>query len=260
MAHPSETQSTALTKPEVSELTEAPPKERSPEEAAYRVLMHQARTVAESGLFGMKTAQQALALMLISQAEGRHPALAARDYDIIQGRPSKKAEAMLRDFLSAGGTVEWHTLTDTKAEATFAHPQGGSVRISWDMERVKKAGMGGKDMYLKYPRQMLRSRVVSEGVRTVYPAATSGMYVPEEVQDIVAERSEKAGTSGAEAATQERKPERGEPVASPLVSNLKDADLTALSKRPAALDDTAEELAFDRQLAAGEKKTAKAGK
>jgi hypothetical protein len=38
-------------------------------------------------------------------------------------------------------------------------------------------------MYKKYPRQMLRSRCVSEGVRTVYPAATSGMYVPEEVQD-----------------------------------------------------------------------------
>jgi uncharacterized protein YbbK (DUF523 family) len=40
-------------------------------------------------------------------------------------------------------------------------------------------------MWKKYPRQMLRSRVVSEGVRTVCPGATSGMYVPEEVQDIV---------------------------------------------------------------------------
>jgi hypothetical protein len=38
-------------------------------------------------------------------------------------------------------------------------------------------------MWKKYPRQMLRSRVVSEGVRTVYPNATSGLYVPEEVRD-----------------------------------------------------------------------------
>jgi hypothetical protein len=33
---------------------------------------------------------------------------------------------------------------------------------------------------------MLRSRVVSEGVRTLWPLATSGMYVPEEQADIPA--------------------------------------------------------------------------
>jgi len=37
-------------------------------------------------------------------------------------------------------------------------------------------------MYRKYPRAMLRSRTVSEGCRTVYPAATSGLHVPEEVE------------------------------------------------------------------------------
>jgi len=121
--------------------------------------------------------------MLISIAEGRHPALAARDYDIIQGRPAKKSEAMLRDFLQSGGSVEWHDLTDDLADATFSHPQGGKVRITWDMERAKQAGLAGRDMFRKFPRQMLRSRVVSEGIRTTCPMATSGMYVPEEVQE-----------------------------------------------------------------------------
>lgn len=146
-----------------------------------------AEGVARSGMFGMKTKEQALALMMISQAEGRHPALAARDYDVIQSRPAKKAEAMLRDFIEAGGKIEWHSLSDTVADATFSHPAGGTVRITWDMERAKTAQLTGKDMYKKYPRQMLRSRCVSEGVRTVYPAATSGMYVPEEVADFAAQ-------------------------------------------------------------------------
>ncbi len=147
-----------------------------------------AAAVAKSGLFGVKTPDQALALMLVAQAEGRHPALAARDYDIIQGKPAKKAEAMLRDFLESGGKVEWHKLDDTAADATFAHPSGGSVRIEWTMKRAIAAGLGGKDMWKKYPRQMLRSRTVSEGIRTVCPMATSGMYVPEEVHDIVREK------------------------------------------------------------------------
>lgn len=148
-----------------------------------------ATSIAKSGLFGMKTPEQALALMAIAQAEGRHPAMAARDYDIIQGRPAKKAEAMMRDFIEAGGKVEWHALDDTQADATFSHPSGGTVRITWDAARAKQAQLTGKDMYKKYPRQMFRSRCVSEGVRTVCPAATSGLYVPEEVADFDPKRA-----------------------------------------------------------------------
>lgn len=140
-----------------------------------------AETFAKSGLFGAKTKEQALSLLLLAHAEGVHPAIAMRDFDIIQGRPAKKAEAMHRAFISAGGKIEWHALTDDLADATFSHPNGGTVRISWDMARAKKAGIGGKDMYSKYPRQMLKARCISEGCRTVYPAATSGLYVPDEV-------------------------------------------------------------------------------
>jgi hypothetical protein len=147
-------------------------------------LERMAKAFAASKLFGVQNLDQALALMLVAQAEGRHPASAAQDYHIISGRPAKKADAMLRDFLSAGGKVEWHELTDDKADATFSHPSGGNARIDWTLDRAKAAGISNP-MWKKYPRQMLRSRVVSEGVRTVCPGATSGMYVPEEVQDIV---------------------------------------------------------------------------
>lgn len=157
---------------------------KAPMPLVYADLERLAASVAQSGLFGIKTKDQAIALMMIAHAEGRHPALAARDYDVIQGKPAKKAEAMMRDFIEAGGKVEWHSLTDDLADATFTHPQTGSVRIDWDMERAKVAGFAGKDNWKKFPRAMLRSRVVSEGVRTVWPLATSGMYVPEEQADI----------------------------------------------------------------------------
>ena len=93
---------------------------------AYGDLERLADSIAKSGLFGIKTKEQAIVLMMISHAEGRHPALAARDFDIINGRPAKKAEAMMRDFVQAGGKVEWHALTDELADATFTHPQTGS--------------------------------------------------------------------------------------------------------------------------------------
>lgn len=46
--------------------------------------------------------------------------------------------------------------------------------------------MTGKDNYKKFPRQMLRARVISEGVRAVYPGVLQGMYTPEEVQEFEA--------------------------------------------------------------------------
>lgn len=142
-----------------------------------------AGAIAKSGFFGVKTIEQAVALMLIAQAEGLHPAIAARDYNVIQGRPALKADAMLARFQQAGGSVNWTELTDKRVSATFTHPQGGSVSIDWDMARAKAAGLDGKDNYKKWPRQMLRARCISEGIRTVYPGVLSGMYTPEEVQD-----------------------------------------------------------------------------
>ena len=139
--------------------------------------------IAASGLFGVKNNVQAVALMLIAQSEGRHPASAAQDYHIIQGRPSLKADMMLARFQAAGGKVEWTAYTDSQVVGKFSHPQGGTVSVDWDMARAKQAGLGTKDNWKNYPRAMLRARVISEGVRTVYPAVLGGMYTPEEVMD-----------------------------------------------------------------------------
>jgi len=142
-----------------------------------------ANAVAKSGLFGMKTPEQAMALMLVAQAEGYSPALAARDYHIIQGRPALKADAMLARFQMAGGRVEWVTYTDTEVKATFSHAQGGSITLSWTFAQAAKIGLTNKDNWKNYPRAMLRARVVSEGIRTVFPGCVVGVYTPEEVND-----------------------------------------------------------------------------
>lgn len=144
-----------------------------------------ALAIAKGGLFGSKDPNAVLTLCLLAQAEGQHPAVVFRDYHIINGKPAKKADAMLRDFIQSGGKVKWHDLDDTKADATFTHPSG-EARIEWTVERARQAGIANP-MWKKYPRQMLRSRVISEGVRTVYPGATSGLYEVEEVQSMQAE-------------------------------------------------------------------------
>lgn len=142
-----------------------------------------ANAFAQSGMFGIKTQEQALALMALCEAEGLHPATAMRDYNIIQGKPAMKADAMLARFQTAGGKVKWIELNDERVIGEFSHPSGGTVRIDWDIPRAQRAGLANKDNWKKNPRAMLRSRVVSEGIRAVFPGVVTGVYTPEEVQD-----------------------------------------------------------------------------
>ena len=141
-----------------------------------------AEVAAKSKMFGFKSPDEAMAIMLLCQAENLHPAIAMRDFHVIQGRPALKADAMLARFQQAGGAVKWEEYTDERVSGTFSHPNGGSVTVTWTFEMAKKIGLTGKDNWRNYARAMLRARCVSEGVRTVYPGCVVGVYTPEEVE------------------------------------------------------------------------------
>jgi hypothetical protein len=142
-----------------------------------------AEVAAKSRMFGFKSTEEAMAIMLLCQAESLHPAIAMRDYHVIQGRPTLKADAMLARFQQAGGKVQWDQYTDDEVSATFSHPNGGSLSVSWTFKQAQEIGLTGKDNWKKYPRAMLRARVISEGIRTVYPGCVVGVYTPEEASD-----------------------------------------------------------------------------
>jgi len=143
-----------------------------------------AESIAKSGMFGIKTRDQALVLMALCEAENLHPIVAVRDFNIIQGRPALKADAMLTRFQASGGKVRWLTYTDNNVTGEFSHPSGGTITVDWTTERAKQAGLGGKGPWLQYPRAMLRARVISEAIRSVFPGVLSGLYTPEEVSDM----------------------------------------------------------------------------
>ena len=153
-------------------------------------MQQMAKSLVASKMFGFKTEAEALSIMLIAQAEGRSPALAARDYHVIQGRPALKADAMLARFQQEGGVVVWDEYTDTKVTGRFSHPEScpKPVAITWTIDMAKRIGLANRDNWRNYPRAMLRSRCVSEGVRTVYPGIAVGIYTAEEVQDMGKEK------------------------------------------------------------------------
>jgi len=151
----------------------------------FSEMAQMAQVLCQSGLFGIKRQEEALALMLIAQAEGRHPAIVARDYHIISGKPTLKADAMLARYQEAGGCVEWKVLSDIEVCAIFTHKSSGSFELSWSIDMAQKAQLTNNPTWKKFPRAMLRSRVLSEGIRTSYPSVICGTHTPDEVENFV---------------------------------------------------------------------------
>ena len=157
-------------------------------------IQQMAEVAAKSRMFGFKNSEEAMAIMLLCQAENLHPAIAMRDFHIIQGRPALKADAMLARFQQAGGSVQWKDYTDEKVTGVFSHPSGGSLEVSWSLAQAKSIGIANKDNWKNYPRAMLRARCVSEGIRSVFPGCVVGIYAPEEVQDFEPPKERFMGT------------------------------------------------------------------
>src|SRR5258708_5163191 len=168
-----------------------------------------AQVVVGSKLFGVQSVEQAMTLMLLCQAENVHPMIAMRDYHIVEGKPALKADAMLARFQAGGGKVEWQEDSDTKVSAYFSHPGSPKpVLIEWSLESAAKVSvynrkkngwepLTNKHTWKSYPRQMLKARVISEGVRATNPGVAVGIYTVEETQDFTEPRTEKNITPSA---------------------------------------------------------------
>lgn len=137
--------------------------------------MLMARAFAEGGLFGVRNAAAAFSLIMIAEAEGVHPAKAMQEYDVIEGKPVRKAEKCAARFIESGGKIKTLIYTDDEVRMHFSHPLGEDIEISWTIQRArdyknsKGQSLADKDNWKNNRRQMLRSRCWAEGTKTCYP-------------------------------------------------------------------------------------------
>jgi len=149
----------------------------------YETLKEMALVVSQNKMFG-KSKEEALALMMVAQAEGVHPMQAILEWDLIQGKPALKSTALMARFQKAGGRIEYIERTDSVCEAKFSHPQGANVTVRWDLAKAEKAGLAGKANWKSFSGQMLAARCIAEGVRACYPAVLSNLHTDDELMEI----------------------------------------------------------------------------
>lgn len=148
-------------------------------------------TLFQSGMFGLQNPSQGKVLALACAAKRMNPIDVLRQFDVVEGKLSMKASAMLGELRARGGTYE--VLRRDAEGAALRITYGSQVRefaFTWEEAQKEpfvrtKDGKGLKHNWAS-PRartQMLWARTISDAVRTMAPEIASGIYCPEELGD-----------------------------------------------------------------------------
>jgi hypothetical protein len=144
---------------------------------------------AKSGMFGCERIEQGKILAMACLTEHKSPIQIAREYHIIEGKLSDRADAMLAKFRARGGKYKVLHRTSELSSIEMAHEgQTLTFTLTWE-DAQKEPFVHAKDGFKKNwrtPRarmQTMWARVVSDGVRTLAPEIVSGIFTPEEIED-----------------------------------------------------------------------------
>jgi hypothetical protein len=111
----------------------------------------------------------AIAASILTGIElGMGPMEAMRSIDIVEGKPTLKAEVMLARAIRAGIVVEWER-TDDKIATIKLERGRAKHRHSFTIEEAQRAGLAGRGNWSKYAPAMLRARCISAAMRAFCP-------------------------------------------------------------------------------------------
>jgi len=138
--------------------------------------------ICRSGMFGCESKEAGIVFALQCMVENKPPLEMAKNYHLVKGKLTKRADAMLADFRRAGGKVYWSDLKNAEIQSAVFEFENQNTKASFSMEDARRAGLVRKgSAWDKTPAAMLRARCVSETLRAIAPEIVQGVYVPEEI-------------------------------------------------------------------------------
>lgn len=162
---------------------------------AWGTMKQQAGELIRSGFLpsGIKTPEQAVAIMLKGRELGIPPMQALSHIHIINGKPTMSAELMLAQImrLHPRTKISYPKRSGEICEVKVQRDGSEPSVFSFSIADAQAAGLMSNPTWKKYPRAMLHARAVSEMARSLFPDAISGVsYTPEEMNANVDENGE----------------------------------------------------------------------
>lgn len=199
-------------------------------EASFGELMLLARELVPTGFLPehIKTPGQCVAIILAGRELGMAPMRALRSIQMVKGKITENADSMLARFKTDGGRATFRALDEKGAALWLKHPNGDEHTETFNIEDARRAGLigGVSKMYEKFPKAMLRSRVITAGLKSIGWEGGAGAYDPEElaipIPDAGPREPVQAGAP-APAGTWQQRPEGQEAPKEKLIETLEEA-------------------------------------
>lgn len=161
----------------------------------WQLMKQQAGELIKSGFLpqGIKTSEQAVAIILKGRELGIPPMQALSHIHVINGKPTMSAELMLAQILKLHPKTKISYPERSGERCTIKVQRYGSEpsTFTFAMTDAQAAGLLNNPTWKKYPRAMLHARCVAEMARSLFPDAISGIsYCPEELGANVDENGE----------------------------------------------------------------------
>jgi hypothetical protein len=149
----------------------------------------QASIVAASGLYGVKSKEEAYLILMTGRDLGLSESQALRGIRVFNNMPCVMADTLHAIVENSPLCEYFREVESTDDHATYETKRRGNppTRSTFTMEQAKRAGLLGKNNWKCYPHRMLRARAKSYLARDVYPDVTLGMYTTEEMDGDEAE-------------------------------------------------------------------------
>lgn len=144
----------------------------------------------------VKTGAQAAAIILAAREMGIPPMKAFRTLYIYKGKIDEYADSQLARFKGKGGRSQFRELTATRAVLWLRHPNGDEHVEEFTIEDAQKAELTGSNAnYKKNPKSMLRSRAITNGLKSLGWEDAVGSYDPSEIDTFAHEPVPHPGTT-----------------------------------------------------------------
>lgn len=147
-----------------------------------------AQRAAKSGLFGVRSSEDAFVRIVTGAELGISSYAALRCIAVVSGKPVLDATLIAGLCQRSRDCLRWSVLETTEQRCIIEtqHRRDGVIKHAFTWKDAERAKLVGKDNWRNYPRAMLRARCISELARIAYPGVVAGIYTPEELERVEA--------------------------------------------------------------------------
>lgn len=126
---------------------------------------------------------QLMMVMMAGYEAGMTPIESINSYYIINGKITIWGRAVLSQAKRAGIKVKWLESTEKVATVMLTDTSGETHTETYTIEDATKALLLSKDNWKKYPKDMLRWKVLGRGVNFFCPEVIGRHYIKEDIED-----------------------------------------------------------------------------